>query len=155
MKLRLLLSTLMAGAIVLGPLSANAATLLDYTFSSPNGLVTNEYAHWNPGSSSAKKSSYWDMKSGSLFAKDGRGWTGRPDDCSGSSLNALSSNCTNSAIFRLNTKNFAYGNVKVSMKLYQTGLVSTSSTPAVAWDGVHIFLRYKSAEPLLRQCQPP
>jgi hypothetical protein len=134
-----------AGAVALAPLSANAATLLQDTFSSPNGLITNEYAHWNPGSSSAKKSTYWDMTSGSLFAKDGRGWTGKIDDCE---PNATSSNCTNSAIFRLNTKNFSYGNVKVSFKLYQNGLTSTRSTPAVDWDGVHIFLRYKSEQSL-------
>jgi hypothetical protein len=136
LKFRRLVTTILAGAIALAPLSANASTLLNYTFSSPNGLITNEYAHWNPSSSSAKRSTYWDMTSGSLFAKDGRGWTGRPDDCSGSSPNALSSNCTNSAIFRLNTKNFGYGNVKVSFKLYQNGLTSTRKTPAVAWDGV-------------------
>ena len=112
MKLRLLATTILAGAVALTPLSANASTLFQYTFNSPNGLITNEYAHWNPRSSSAKKSNYWDMTSGSLFAKDGHGWTGKIDDCE---PNATSSNCTNSAIFRLNTKNFGYGNVKVSM----------------------------------------
>ena len=32
--------------------------------------------------------------------------------------------------------------------LIRNGLVSTSSTPAVDWDGVHIFLRYQSEESL-------
>jgi hypothetical protein len=141
LKIKTTITTVLAAVVALTPLSANASTLLQYTFSSPNGLITNEYAHWNPGSSSAKKSTYWDMTSGSLFAKDGHGWTGKIDDCE---PDATSSNCTNSAIFRLNTKNFGYGNVKVSMKLYQNGLTSTSATPAVDWDGVHIFLRYRS-----------
>lgn len=118
MKFRLIATTILAGAVALAPLSANASTLFSDTFSSPNGLIPNEYAHWNPSSSTAKKTAYWDMTSGSLFAKDGRGWTGKIDDCE---RNATSSNCTNSAIFRPNTKNLGYGNVKVSFKPYQTG----------------------------------
>src|ERR1043166_249924 len=42
-------------------------------------LVTNEYAYYNPTASGAR-SSQWVMTSGSLFARDGAGWSGVPDD---------------------------------------------------------------------------
>jgi hypothetical protein len=133
------------------PLASAATVLLNYTFGvsyAPNGLITNEYAYWNPSASDAWKSSYWQMDSGSLFRKTDTnvGYTGKIDDCSGYSNgpNATSSNCTDSAVFRLNTINRTYNNVRVDMRLYQLGLASTPSTPAVDWDGVHIFLRYQS-----------
>src|SRR6266536_4582807 len=104
------------------------------------GLITSEYAYWNPGQ--GVSSPTWEMTSGALFSRGGRGWTGVPDTCS--SLNAGSTSCTNSAVFRLNTKSYAFGNATVSFDLVNNSLVSTAATPAVAWDGVHIFLRYQS-----------
>ena len=62
--------------------------------------------------------------------------------------NADSSGGNNSAIFRLTTRSKSFGNVRVGFRLYQNKLVSTPSTTAVAWDGVHIFLRYQSRESL-------
>jgi len=131
-------------ALVLGvPLSASAGgTVLFYDpFTVSNRLLTNEYAYWNSYSTTAKRDPYWEMTSGSLFALNDAGWTGTISHCS---PNATSSNCTDSAVFRLNTKNFNYGNVNVGFHLLQIGLGSTSYTPPVAWDGVHIFLRYQS-----------
>lgn len=50
--------------------------------SGPDRLVTNEYAHWNPRAPDARRSADWDVTSGSLFIRDGVGWsvrrTGRP-----------------------------------------------------------------------------
>lgn len=122
--------------------SADAGTALLWqdTFSVPDGLITNEYAYWNPGSSSAVQSPDWEMTSGSLFAKNGAGWSGVPD---GTSPDPLSAHYTDSAVFRLNTKRYDYGNVAVSFKLLNSRLVTTSRTPATDWDGIHVFLRYQ------------
>lgn len=81
------------------------------------------------------------MTSGSLFASGGSYWTGIPDDIA---PNATSSTGTNSAVFRLTSQRADFQNVAVSLTLHNNGLTSTSSTPPVAWDGVHIFLRYQS-----------
>jgi hypothetical protein len=110
-------------------------------FSLPDGLITNEYAFFNLGDPAALLSPTWQLDSGSLFALGGTGWTGTPDDLA---PNARSSNGNNSAIFRLVTKRSDLGNVSVSFHLYNRGLTQTDSTPAVAWDGVHVFLRYQS-----------
>jgi hypothetical protein len=104
----------------------------------PNGLITNEYAYWNPGQ--GVQSPNWDMTSGSFFSQGGAGYSGVPDACN---PGIYSQACTNSAVFRLTTKRYDFSNVKVSFDLYGHGLSSTSSTPAVAWDGLHIFLRYQ------------
>ena len=103
-------------------------------------LITNEYAHWNPGL--GVESPDWEMTSGSLFAG---GWTGVPDDCA---PNRLSSDCTNSAVFRLNTKRSDFGDVRVDAQLRGNAWASTSTTPAVDWDGVHLWLRYQDEQEL-------
>ncbi len=127
------------------PTSSQSGALLTDKFDQPNGLITNEYAYRKPLDGSAKRSATWEMTSGSLFVKDGAAWTGVPDD---KEPNADSSNGNNSAIFRLTTRSKDFGDVRVGFRLYQNGLVSTPTTPAVAWDGVHIFLRYQSRERL-------
>src|SRR4051812_1422032 len=96
---RLFLPALIFFATYVPPLSAE--TLLSDDFNSPDGLVTNEYAFWNKSSPDARRSSRWEMDSGSLFVNGRCGWTGVPDD---KAPNAASTNATNSAIFRLNTK---------------------------------------------------
>ena len=85
------------------------------------------------------------MTSGSLFARNGFGYTGVPDTIS---PNATSSNGTNSAVFRLNTRRFDFGNVAVNFRLSNLGFTQTTATPPVAWDGVHVFLRYQSQQSL-------
>jgi hypothetical protein len=123
-----------------GTQAAGPILFLD-SFGYATGLVTNEFAYWNAGNASAKTNASWELTSGSLFAQNGTGWSGAPDDVS---PNATSSNGTNSAIFRLNTKRFDFGDVKVSLRLLNNSLTTTGSTPAVDWDGIHIFLRYQS-----------
>jgi hypothetical protein len=105
------------------------------------GLVTNEFAYWNPGSPLRVSSPDWEMTSGSLFARNGNGYSGTID---AGAPDAKSEINTGSAIFRLNTRDFTFGDVRVSMKLNVTRFGSTTRTPAVDWDGVHIFLRYQS-----------
>lgn len=104
-------------------------------------LVTNEYAHWNPTDAGAPRSSVWDMTSGSLFASEDAWWTGPIDD---RSPDANSINGTDSAVFRLTTHDRSFGNVRVNLGLRVETFATTARTPAEAWDGVHIFLRYQS-----------
>lgn len=124
------------------PAPAPGSALFREEFGYPDGLITNEYATWNATNANAKVSSIWEMTSGSLFAQNGSGWTGKPDGCSSSS--PTSDPCTASDVFRLNTKRHDFGNVTVSLDLRENGLTSSSRTPAVDWDGVHIWLHYQS-----------
>lgn len=113
-----------------------------------NGLITNEFAYWNPHISSAKFSPEWQMTSGSLFAKYGVFWTGSPDTCSNgkTSPNAASTNCTDSSVFRLNTTKRFSGNVSVSLALKQLRNIHnpTCNNGDTCWYGTHIWLRYQN-----------
>jgi hypothetical protein len=131
----------------LADLSADSTTaaepgpiLFQDRFDRPDGLITNEYAFWNRRLR-AVKSLKWQVTSGSFFAHDGTGWTGMPDRVR---PNVDSSNGTDSAVFRLTTRAANFGDVTVSFLLRNDGLVSTPQTPPHAWDGVHLFLRYRS-----------
>lgn len=106
-----------------------------------SGLVTNEFTYWNPTDPKRAESPDWEMTSGSLFARNGGGYSGAVDD---GSPDARSATTTGSSIFRLNTRNYSFGDVQVSMKLNIASLTSTIRTPTVDWDGVHIFLHYQS-----------
>lgn len=117
------------------------SALFEDTFDRADGLVTNEYAYWNPNLTDAVTSPDWEMTSGSLFTRDDHGYTGVPDDVG---PNAQSTNATNSAVFRLTTKRADFSDVAVSFDLDMLGLTSTATTPPVAWDGLHVFLRYQS-----------
>lgn len=110
-----------------------------------DSLITNEYTYWNSGDATSVNSRAWEMTSGSLFARESTGWSGIPDTIG---PNALSTNGNNSAVFRLTTKQADFGNIAVDFDLLNQGLSSTASTPAVDWDGVHVFLRYQSEESL-------
>ncbi|MEU9008429.1 hypothetical protein AB0D12_01285 [Streptomyces sp. NPDC048479] len=104
-----------------------------------SGLVTNEYAHWNPGNPGAKLSTVWDMTSGSVFGLNGAAWSGVPDSIS---PNAGSTNGNNSCVFRLASQRHDFENTVVTLQMWLSALVSTPRTPALAWDGLHIWLRY-------------
>lgn len=110
----------------------------------PDGLLTSEYANWNPTDTKAKRSPDFEMDSGSLFIKGGFGYTGPLEE----GKVDINSEITNSRVFRLVTTRRDFVNVSV-----KTGLVINAQSfslkwPAVAWDGVHIFLRYKSEQDL-------
>jgi hypothetical protein len=123
------------------PAVASTGPLLRETFSRSNGLVTNEYAHWNRQRRDAVTSRVWDMTSGSLFASGRTGYSGVPDAVS---PDARSAKGTDSAVFRLNTRRHDFRDVKVAMRLNVKRLSSTRRTPKVAWDGIHLWLRYQS-----------
>lgn len=126
---------------VLQTTPAQAAVAFTDTFDYPTGLITNEYAHWNSGHADAKISNVWDMTSGSLFAQTGTGWSGIPDSCG---PNATSSNCTDSNVFRLNTKATFAGNTKVSLAIRQNKDIHDPNceSSGICWHGAHIWLRY-------------
>ncbi len=126
-------------------IAAAGPVLLSDGFAQLDGLLTNGWAFANPTSPAAVVSPRWQLTSGSLFARSGRAWTGVPD---GAYPNATSSNGTGSAIFRMVSRRSDLGNVTVSLSLLLRGLVSTSRTPATAWDGAHVWLRYESEEQL-------
>lgn len=104
-------------------------------------IMVNEYSHWNAEHDDAVPSSIWDMTSGSLFATGGRGYSGAVN---AGRVDATSSSITNSAVFRLNTTSFAFGNVAVDLGVYLARYGSTTTTPPVDWDGVDVWLRYQS-----------
>jgi hypothetical protein len=112
-----------------------------------DGLVTNEFAYWNPDNEKAKRSADWQMTSGSLFARSGVYWTGIPDSCRGQGHpNASSTNCTGSDVFRLNTVRKFGGDIRVSLKLLQLRDLHNPSCDSddSCWHGTHLWLRYRN-----------
>jgi len=123
-------------------------TLAAYTPPPMDGLITNEFAYWNPHDPLAKKSSDWQMTSGSLFAKSGTFWTGVPDSCYNDQANPNphSGNCTDSDVFRLNTAKKFSGDIGVSLRLKQLDEIHNTAcnNGDTCWYGTHIWLRYQS-----------
>ena len=122
-----------------------AKLLASYAPPFANGLITNEFAYFNQGEPGAKTSPIWQMTSGSLFAKNSVFWTGNPDSCS-AGPNTLSSNCTDSDVFRLNTARTFPSNIKVSLALKQNKDIHNSNCNDgdTCWYGTHIWLRYQN-----------
>jgi hypothetical protein len=132
-----ILSTIVAAQ----PKSAISDVLFNAKFPTTDQLITNEYAYWNATSPLAVKSPDWEMTGGSLFAKSGYGWTGKIDRLSPGPKSTLG---TNSGVFRLNTKRYTFGDVRVRMTTQFIRLESDPTAFPVAWDGMHIWLRYQS-----------
>lgn len=118
-------------AIVAGcsPSAAEPVRIQD-DFSGPDGLIAAEH---HP----AAQDSPWLMTSGSLFRSAGEGWTGRPDAGDGPGL-------TGSAVFRMVSVDRGFGDVDLTVDLRVDGLVHTDRTPPRDFDGVHIWVRYRS-----------
>ena len=136
-----------AAALVIGACTAPQAApaLLTERVERADGIITNEYAYWNPRAADRRASPTWQVTSGSLFARGRAGWTGVPDD---RTPNATSSTGTGSALFRMVSAHKGFKNVSVDVRLRHERYVATNRTPAVAWDGAHVFLRYQSEESL-------
>ncbi len=116
-------------------------TLLKDSFSrprGPNGLITNEYALYNASEPAAVTSTRWQMTSGSLFSRNGVGWSGTPDLIP---PDADSSNGTDSAVFRLRTRRSDFRNVRVEvdMRVLRWSPVRPDQLPAVV-----LWVRYVS-----------
>ncbi|HEX5996409.1 MAG TPA: hypothetical protein VFY84_14805 [Jiangellales bacterium] len=111
------------------------------SFAGPDRLVTNEVAHRAPNDPDSHVSPDWDVTSGSLFARGGAGWTGRPD---AASPDASSSDGTGSSVFRMNSRRRDFRDVAVSLEVRNLGLTNAGRHPAQDLDGVHLFLRWQS-----------
>lgn len=108
-----------------------------------DGLVTNEWAFRNPHRPKAHESSDWVATSGSLFARGGLGWTGRPDT---GETGPDSDTADDSAVFRLVSRRRDFGPVAVSFLVRLQPPITTARTPQKDWDGAHIWLRYHSPQ---------
>jgi hypothetical protein len=124
---------------VLGPV------LLSPSFPRGTGLITNDFAYFNPDDRRAVRSPIWLVTSGSLFARNGAAWTGRPDSVR---PNARSTNGTGSATFRVVTRPRDFENVAVSFDLLTRRLLGRDVGAIHNWDGVHVFLHYRSQHSL-------
>ncbi len=128
--------------VVAGPTTQPGA--FDASFDRPDGLVTNEYAYWNPNDPDARRSPDWEMTSGSLFAKDRCGFSGVPDWVETVSPGSVGGN--NSGNFRLTTKRADFKDVAVEFDLKLDRLDDRHKP--VDWDGIHVFLRYQNQQTL-------
>ncbi|MFL6337077.1 MAG: poly-gamma-glutamate hydrolase family protein [Pyrinomonadaceae bacterium] len=109
-------------------------------FTGADGLITNEYAHWNSGGINSPD---WNMTSGSLFRQSNAAWTGVPDS---NTPDKFSSSATGSNVFRLNTFRTFAGNIKVSLALKNNSDIHdlNCNSNDTCWHGVHIWLRHQT-----------
>jgi hypothetical protein len=112
-------------------------------FNGPDGLITNEFAYFNPGNPAAVRSPSWIVTSGSLFVHNNAAWTGIPDR---GLTGPKSASATDSSVFRAVTRNSGFQNVSVSFGLLVQRFVPVSGGPTPGWRGVHVFLRYQSPD---------
>lgn len=133
----------LAAAVTLASGGAErAAPELREPFAGRDRLLTNERAGRDRR---APRSSRWVVTSGPWFVRGGRGWTGVPD---GDSPGCCSRRATGSAVFRVVTRRVQPADVEVAFTLRADRLVTTTRTPAQAYDGVHVFLRHRSEREL-------
>lgn len=151
MKARLGLVVLEAVAIAVGVQSCGGTnvelgrTLFRDTFDVVDGLVTNSWAHWNDEDHRAILDRDWRATSGTLYVRDGSGWTGRPD---GGHPDAGSTTANGSGVFRLRTNREDFRDVQVDAVVRVERFISTPRTPPSDWDGVHLWFRYQSPQEL-------
>jgi hypothetical protein len=126
------------GTVIAHRLLASPAALFAPSFPPVTTLVTNEFATYNPRAAGSRRSQSWIVTSGSLFARDGAGWTGAPDSAR---PDASSSSGTGSTVFRVVSRRANFGNVSVHLRLRVDRLLERKRQ---AWDGVHLFARYES-----------
>ena len=126
--------------LIYGAIRQAMVDMVQDSFTGKDGLITNEYAHWN---SDGIRSPDWDMTSGSLFRQSNTAWTGLPDSIA---PNKFSSDHTGSDVFRLNTFRTFAGNIKVSLALKNNREIHDPNCSAndTCWHGVHVWLRHLS-----------
>jgi hypothetical protein len=136
--LTLIVALALAWVVTLEVMNARRPLLVD-DFDQPNGLVTNEFAYFNPTSPAAVRSPIWLVTSGSLFARDHAGWTGVPDR---GLTGPTSAHANDSVVFRAVTRRRDFLNVSVSFRLDVQDWVARQPVPS--YQGVHVFIRYQS-----------
>ncbi len=125
------------------PTPAPSSTLFWDALNGKDRVVTSEFAHWNPNSGCANTSPLWDMTSGSLFVKNAVGYSGKPSIDADVTCNADSA--TNSAVFRLTTKDHSFKNVNVSFDYF---VIARGSAAANSYDGLHTWVGYQNSAAL-------
>jgi hypothetical protein len=109
------------------------------TFDNDHGLITNEWAYNHQSDERSAKSNRWFVTSGSLFAKNGMGYSGKPDS---NKVDPTSSKGNNSSVFRMISRNDGYEDTEMAVRFVP---MSWSKGGAKNdWSGFHLFLRYKS-----------
>jgi hypothetical protein len=141
------LSIATAGTMLVDDLSAglvlpSGSSLLSYGFTDADQLITNQYAYWNASAPGIRTSSRFEMNSGSVFVRQNAGWTGVPDRVS---PNIGSTNGTNSAVFRMTTRQGDFVDAQVDLRLKKLGLLASDPQD---YDGVHLLLRYQNEKSL-------
>lgn len=106
-----------------------------------NRLVSNEYAMSHPEDASAVPSRIWLVTSGSLFVRDGVGYSGAPTR---GTVDAHSTKQTNSAELRAVTRQIEPADVALNMRMRLLGLAPGAGDIDSSWDGFHVFMRYRS-----------
>jgi hypothetical protein len=115
--------------------------LLADNFSRPDGLITNEFAAYNPHDAAAVRSGTWLVTSGSLFARGNSGWTGVPNR---GTPGPHSDGINDSVVFRAVTQRNDFLNVSVSFSLLVKRFMPVQN--GMTWLGVHVFLRYQNPD---------
>lgn len=109
-------------------------------FAKSRALVANEL-DVSSSADRVARSPDWIVTSGSLFSDAGAGWTGPID---GRTPDARSQTSTDSAVFRIVSQP-QFLSCVVTFDLRLDSRTTTPRTPARAYDGVHVFLRYRDA----------
>jgi len=120
------------------PTTAGPPAAFRDAFDDPDGLLTNEYAHWNADHADAVPSPRWDVTSGSLFVRDGAAWTGAPDR---GSPGPRSESATGSAVFR--AINRAIAPARETVRLAMLPIAFVDGPQDQDWDGAHVLVRYQ------------
>lgn len=84
----------------------------------PDGLVTNELTERHGDVDGVRRSDDWVATSGSLFARSGMGYSGRPDDIRPDVESKVS---TDSAVLRVISRRRDFGDVRVRLKVRVAG----------------------------------
>ncbi|HRC08194.1 MAG TPA: hypothetical protein PLV41_08255 [Miltoncostaeales bacterium] len=103
-------------------------------------LVSNEYAMSHPEDASAVASRIWLVTSGSLFVRNGVGYSGA---ATRGTVDARSTQ-TNSAALRAVTRQMEPADVALNMRMRLLSLVPGDGDIDSGWDGFHTFVRYRS-----------
>jgi hypothetical protein len=118
-----------------------APRVLRDDFEVADGLIASEHEQAPLSPVAAKRPKLWQMTSGSLYARDRHAWSGPPK---GRGSPGDPRSAPGSAVFRMLSVRDDFADMRMRFRLRNGGLFETERTPAVAWDGVHIFLRYRS-----------
>ncbi|WP_460304503.1 RICIN domain-containing protein [Actinocorallia aurea] len=105
-------------------------------FTGADGMITNEYGHWNPEDPAKVTSPVWETTSGTLMRRGNVGWTGVPD---GIEPNATSANGTGSNSFRMRSRRDDFTDFRVDLRLRNLGF----SGGTQSYDGAHLMLRQR------------